>query len=124
MAECNCEAETHILIYACSGAANVAVIADRAARTLSGTGEASMFCLAGLGAGIQGMVQTARDADVNIIIDGCGLDCAKKIFDKNNVTNYRQIRVTDCGIEKGSEPVTDQQVQVIVDKTREEIFGK
>jgi uncharacterized metal-binding protein len=70
------------------------------------------------------MVQTARDADVNIIIDGCGLDCAKKIFDNNDVTNYRQIRVTDCGIEKGNATVTDEQVEVIVDKARRDISAK
>lgn len=121
MAECNCGSETTILVYACSGAANVAAIADRAARAIGASGEASMFCLAGLGAEIPGMVQTARDADMNILIDGCPLDCAKKIFEKTGVTNYRQVRVTDLGIEKGALPVTDTQVEVVIDKTREAI---
>jgi uncharacterized metal-binding protein len=109
------------LIYACSGAANVAEIADRAARELSGVGEVKMFCLAGIGAGIQGMVQTARDADANIVIDGCDLDCAKKIFDKAGLDNYRQTKVTDLGIRKDGTPVTDEQVKVVVDKVGSEI---
>jgi uncharacterized metal-binding protein len=88
------------MIYACSGGANVAEAADRAARQLMYDGEGTMFCLAGLGAEIQGMVQTARDADCNLVIDGCPLDCAKKIFDKLGLTNYKQIKVTDLGIEK------------------------
>jgi len=60
-----------VLLYACSGGANVAEIADRAARELMFSGCGTMFCLAGLGAAIEGMVQTAKDADMNIVIDGC-----------------------------------------------------
>jgi len=90
----------NVLLYACSGGANVAEIADRAARTLMAEGRGSMFCLAGLGADIQGMVQTARDADLNLVIDGCPMDCAKKIFDRHGITDYVQVKVTDLGIEK------------------------
>ena len=90
----------NVLLYACSGGANVAEIADRAARALMTEGRGTMFCLAGLGADIQGMVQTARDADLNLVIDGCPLDCAKKIFDRHGITNYVQVKVTDLGIEK------------------------
>jgi len=78
----------NILLYACSGGANVAEIADRAARELMFAGEGVMFCLAGLGAGIQGMIQTARDADLNVVIDGCDMDCARKVFDNCGPTNY------------------------------------
>ncbi|GAH74214.1 unnamed protein product, partial [marine sediment metagenome] len=58
--EC-CRSGKTVLIYACSGGANVAEVADRAARELSSAGKGAMFCLAGLGADIQGMVQTAKD---------------------------------------------------------------
>jgi uncharacterized metal-binding protein len=63
-------------------------------------GEGTMFCLAGLGAGIEGMLQTARDADVNLVIDGCAMDCAKKVVVRAGVENYTQLKVTDLGIEK------------------------
>ena len=96
---CGSEGKT-VLLYACSGGANVAEISDKAARELMFAGEGTMFCLAGLGADVRGMVQTAKDADVNLVIDGCPMDCAKKIFDRHGLTNYRQIKVTDLGIEK------------------------
>ena len=109
-----------VLLYACSGGANVAEIADRAARELMFAGCGSMFCLAGIGAGIQGMVQKAKDADVNVVIDGCPVDCAKKIFDNAGVTNYQYIRVTDLGIEKvKGVRATDEQVAAAVAKVRE-----
>ena len=109
-----------VLLYACSGGANVAEISDRAARELMFSGAGSMFCLAGIGAGIQGMVQTAKDADVNLVIDGCPMDCAKKIFDKAGVTNYTQLKVTDLGIEKVKGiRCTQAQVDTVVAKARE-----
>jgi len=89
-----------VLLYACSGGANVAEIADRAARQLAAEGRGTMFCLAGLGAGIDSMFQTARDADLNVVLEGCPMDCAKKIFDHAGLTNYVQVKVTDLGIEK------------------------
>ena len=112
---CGGTAKKNVLLYACSGGANVAEIADRAARELMFSGCGTMFCLAGLGADIQGMIQTAKDADMNIVIDGCPWDCAKKIFDRAGVANYKQIKVTDLGIEKvkGVRCTQDQIDQVI-----------
>ena len=109
-----------VLLYACSGGANVAEISDRAARDLMFSGKGQMFCLAGIGAGIPGMVQTAKDADVNFVIDGCPMDCAKKIFDKAGVTNYVQLKVTDLGIEKAKGiRCTDAQVKTVVARATE-----
>ena len=109
-----------VLLYACSGGANVAEISDRAARELMFAGEGTMFCLAGLGADIQGMVQTAKDADLNLVIDGCSMGCAKKSFDRHGLTNYKQIKVTDLGIEKlKGVRCTAQQVDTVIAKAKE-----
>jgi uncharacterized metal-binding protein len=117
---CGGEAKKTVLLYACSGGANVAEASDLAARELMFSGRGTMFCLAGLGAGIQGMIQTAKDADVNLVIDGCPMDCAKKIFEKAGVTNYQYIRVTDLGIEKTKGVrATAEQVAKIVAKAKE-----
>jgi uncharacterized metal-binding protein len=117
---CGGGAKKTVLLYACSGGANVAEIADRATRELMFSGCGSMFCLAGLGAGIPGMIQTAKDADVNLVIDGCPMDCAKKIFNMIGIANYQYIRVTDLGIEKKKGiRATDEQVAKIVAKAKE-----
>ena len=117
---CGSDKKKTVLLYACSGGANVAEIADKAARELMFSGDGSMFCLAGLGAGIQGMVQTAKDADVNMVIDGCPMECAKKVFEKAGVTDYRYIKVTDLGIEKVKGiHCTDEQVAKVVAKAKE-----
>lgn len=109
-----------VLFYACSGGANVAEIADKAAREMMFSGCGTMFCLAGLGAGIQGMIQTAKDADVNLVIDGCPMDCARKVFEKAGVTNFAYVKVTDLGIEKvKGVRCTQEQVDKVVAKCRE-----
>ncbi len=126
MADCTCGSgkKKTVLLYACSGGANVAEIADRAARELMFGGAGTMFCLAGIGAGIPGMVQTARDADVNLVIDGCPMDCAKKVFEKAGLTNYKYVKVTDLGIEKvKGVRCTKEQVDQVVTKAREVLAG-
>jgi len=117
---CGASGQKNVLLYACSGGANVAEIADCAARELMFSGCGTMFCLAGLGADIQGMIQTAKDADLNVVIDGCPMDCAKKVFDRTGVTNYRQIKVTDLGIEKvKGVRCTQEQVDQVIAAARE-----
>ena len=117
---CGSDKKRTVLLYACSGAANVAEIADKAAREMMFSGCGTMFCLAGLGAGIPGMIQTARDADVNLVIDGCPMDCAKKVFEKAGIANFRYIKVTDLGIEKvKGVRCTGEQVQRVVAKAKE-----
>ena len=123
MADCCCSSGTKkktVLIYACSGGANVAEVADKAARELMFAGQGSVFCLAGIGAGIESMVAQAKQADVNLVLEGCPMDCAKKIFDKAGVTNYTHVRVTDLGIEKKKGVrISDAEVAKVVARAKE-----
>ena len=55
---CACEGGIR-LIFSCSGVADVGEISDRAARMLSKSGAGKMFCLAGIGGNISGMIASA-----------------------------------------------------------------
>ena len=117
--EC-CSGGKKVLLFACSGGANVGEMSDRAARQLMKEGRGTMFCVAGLGAGIQDMIQTAKGADLNVVLEGCPMDCAKKIFDNLGLKNYVQIRATDLGIEKKKGvPVKDEEIAKVVAKAKE-----
>lgn len=121
---CGCGGEgvkKKVLLYACSGGANVAEVSDQAARQLMSAGLGTVFCLAGLGAGIEKMIETARDADLNVIIDGCPMDCAQKIFAQRGLENVAVVRVTDLGIEKAAKGVraADEDVQKVVSAVKE-----
>jgi uncharacterized metal-binding protein len=105
------------LIYACSGAADVGEIADRVARKLRSEGAAKMTCLAGIGAGLSAYVKSAKDADVNIAIDGCPVACAKNTLAKIGVTPTSYI-LTDMGLIKGETPVTEKIIKQLADKIK------
>ncbi len=119
---CGCEAKKKtVLLYACSGGSNVAEASDQACRQLMGEGLGAMYCLAGLGAGIESMVQQARDADINIVIDGCPMDCGRKIFTNLRPSNVQFIRVTDLGLTKKPKGnrATDEEVTTIVNNVKQ-----
>jgi uncharacterized metal-binding protein len=111
-----------VLLYACSGAANVGEVADRACRELQAAGEAGMSCLAGLGGGIEDLIERAREADLNVVVDGCDIDCGRAVFERVGLSNFIQVRVTDLGVEKSkSVRATAEQVADAVSRIREAI---
>ena len=115
---CACEGGV-TLIFPCSGAADVGEISDRAARSMTARGHGKMFCLAGIGGNIGGMIASARGADRLLVIDGCGLDCAKKTMEERGIDNYIHFRVTDLGMEKSKSPATQERIESVVQKGKE-----
>jgi uncharacterized metal-binding protein len=72
MAECCCDSDVQVkLLYACSGAANTGYLAGNVTRKLAKAGIGQMTCLAAMGAGLSGFVESARAAGTNLVIDGC-----------------------------------------------------
>lgn len=112
--DCQCPAAPR-LIFPCSGAADVGAIADRAGRKLTGDGMGKMACLAGIGGGVSGMIESAKGASGVLAIDGCPIDCAKKTLEKAGITEFVHLRVTDEGMKKGQSPVTDEIVKSIAE---------
>jgi uncharacterized metal-binding protein len=104
------------LVFPCSGAADVGEISDRAARRMSARGNAKMFCLAGIGGNISGMIASAAGADKILVIDGCSLDCARKTLEEKNIGGFTHFRVTDMDMEKGKSPATEERITAVVDK--------
>ena len=107
------------LIFACSGAADVGAIADQAARKLSKEGAGKMFCLAGIGGRVSGIVKTTESASKILAIDGCPLDCAKNTLEQAGFKNYEHVQVADLGMEKGKTPPTSENVAEVAAKAKE-----
>ena len=103
------------MIFACSGAADVGAISDRAARKLTKEGKGKMFCLAGIGGRVQGILDKTGAAARILAIDGCSLDCTKKTLEQAGFSKFAHVRVTDLGMEKGKAAVTDESVAVVAD---------
>jgi uncharacterized metal-binding protein len=115
---CACEGGV-TLIFPCSGAADVGEISDRAARSMSARGHGKMFCLAGIGGNISGMIASVEGADQLLVIDGCDLDCAKKTMEERELHDFLHFRVTDLGIEKSKSPATPERIDAVTEKGRE-----
>jgi uncharacterized metal-binding protein len=114
MSEKNCACDTApALIFSCCGSADVGEIADLAARKLHKEGVGKMYCLTGIGAGLSGFIEPAKAAAKVLAIDGCPVDCAKKLLEKNGITGFEWFRVTDKGFTKGASPVTEDAIQKV-----------
>jgi len=111
------------LIFACSGAADVGAIADQAARNLTKEGVGKMFCLAGVGGRVSGIMKTTEAAERILAIDGCPLDCVKKCLGQAGFTKFEHLQVAELGIEKGKSPVNDEAVTKVVSKGKLMLAG-
>jgi uncharacterized metal-binding protein len=107
------------LIFACSGAADVAEIGDLAARQLTRQGVGRMFCLAGVGGKVPEIVQRTRSASRIVVIDGCEKDCGKQCMLGAGISEFGHVRVTDLGMEKGCSPVDEQKVVRVMNAVTE-----
>lgn len=103
------------LIFACSGAADVGVVSDQAARQMTRDGVGKMFCLAGLGGQVEGIVQKSKAAARILALDGCSLDCAKKCLEQAGITDFAHVRITDLGMEKGQTPPTSENITTVAE---------
>jgi len=80
MSKCAC-GEKNVLIFACSGAADVGSLSDRVARKLTKDGKGKMYCTAAVGANIPEKIAPIKAATDIVTIDGCSAFCAKKILE-------------------------------------------
>ena len=95
-----CTADENIMILPCSGGSNVGQLSNQAAVELTREGFGKMFCLAGIGGGLSGFVQSAKDVDKMIVIDGCDIACGKTTLEKTGVLLKKHIVVSELDIHK------------------------
>ena len=107
----DCCGDSKWLIYPCSGSSDVGEIADRTARKLRNVSYGKMSCLAGLGAHINGFVESAKNGQ-NIAIDGCQIGCVTKIFEHLGIPVYSYV-LTGMGLVKGKTKITLEVINKI-----------
>jgi uncharacterized metal-binding protein len=106
------------IILACSGASNTGAYSDKVARGLMAEGKAKMLCLARFavdpGFAEKSKRELLNDARI-LVLDGCLVNCAKKILKENGIDRFEHIHITDYGIEKGKTPVQKDKIIEIID---------
>ncbi|HPI39070.1 MAG TPA: putative zinc-binding protein [Ignavibacteriaceae bacterium] len=106
------------IVVACSGASNTGAYSDRVARKLMKDGNAKMLCLARFAVDDKFVEQTKNEItnyEEILVIDGCPINCAEKIIEKLELTNYKHINITNFGIEKGKTPLMEEKINELVD---------
>lgn len=94
---CNCR--SRIMLLPCSGGCPEGQLSNRTAVELTNEGFGEMFCLAGISAGKSDVVQSARDVDKIVVIDGCDMACAKITLDKFGINFTNHVVVSKLPIE-------------------------
>lgn len=109
------------LIFACSGAADVGHIADLAVRKLTEEGVGKMFCLAGIGGRVSGIMETTKAASRILAIDGCPLNCARLSLEQAAFSNFEHLQLADIGLAKGQSPPSDEPVAAAASAAAEKL---
>jgi uncharacterized metal-binding protein len=118
--KCDCEIEKVVAFLCCSGSSNCGQIANQAAISLTREGAGRMYCLAGIGAHHEGMIESAKSADRIVALDGCPTACAKKTIEHAGITVTDWVCVTESGIKKVHNfDIKKKEVEMIVKLTRE-----
>jgi len=114
--KCMCES-TNVLIFSCSGGSNVGQITNEAAKSLNTLGKGKMYCLAGVGGNVSGIVESTKAAEKVVALDGCPVQCAKKTLNRAGFDLDVHVIVTDLDIKKTYDFFMDiEEINKVVDE--------
>ena len=116
--QCSCTTAPK-LVFPCSGASDVGGLSDRAARQMTLDLMGKMYCLAGIGGWVEGIMANTRAAARVLVIDGCKEECARKTMELAGFKNFQHLRLADMGFEKGKTRVTAARIREVAAKGAE-----
>ena len=105
------------LVFPCSGAADVGGIADQVARKITMEGLGRMYCLAGIGGHVDGILETAKQAEATFTIDGCPVACATKALEHAGF-KPRAICLKELGFAKGESPANEANINAAFERVK------
>lgn len=118
---CECGAD-RIVLLPCSGGSNCGQIANKVAVQLTEEGLGNIYCLAGIGAHIESMIESARSAERLVAIDGCSVACARKAIEHAGLRVTDWVCVTEEGINKNHDFHLDpEEIELIARRTKQSL---
>ena len=107
--------QLNLLLVSCSGASNTGCYADRAVREIAEGKLAEMICLPKVAINDQKLIEKIKTTQKRVVVvDGCPINCAKKIFLDHGIENFTHINVTQFGITKGKTPLTKEKLSEVI----------
>lgn len=117
--DCACGGSGGVVVFACSGAADVGELADRVARRATQNGGPKMACLAAVSARVGPIVDAAKTAGAVLAIDGCSVDCTRTTLEAAGVRGSLHVRLDEMGFEKGNTTVDEEAVEAALQKLKD-----
>ena len=111
------------LIFPCSGGSDVGALSDLAARQMTRDGTGKMYCLAGIGGQIPGILSTTQSASKILALDGCPMNCAKKILERAGFSGFEHLCLAEIGFQKGQSPATPENVAKVAQAAAAKLAG-
>jgi uncharacterized metal-binding protein len=112
---CSCSAAPKF-VFPCSGASDVGGLSDQAGRQMTKDGTGKMYCLAGIGGRVEGILANTRAATKVLAIDGCAQECARKTLELAGFRDFQHLKLWEMGYKKGEAPVTPERVRAVADR--------
>ena len=116
--QCSCTTALN-LVFPCSGASDVGGLSDRAARQMTADQTGKMYCLAGIGGRVEGIMANAKAAAAVLVIDGCPQECARKTMELAGFEDFQHLSLAEMGFKKGETPLTLARIREVADKGAE-----
>jgi uncharacterized metal-binding protein len=90
---------------------------------LTKDGIGKMFCLAGIGGRVSGIMKTTESASKILAIDGCSLNCVKNCLQQAGFNKFVHLQLADIGFEKGKSPATKENIARVAQKAVKMLSG-
>jgi uncharacterized metal-binding protein len=119
-----CSKTNDVMLLACSGGSNVGQLTNQAAVELTREGFGKMYCLAGLGAGLESFVKAAANASTVLVLDGCAVGCAKAILQNAGLPVTNSVVLSDLGLKKVKDQalaMTTQEIDMVKQAARQSV---
>jgi len=76
-----------------------------------------MYCLAGIGGRVEGILANTRSAAKVLVIDGCKEECARKTMELAGFSGFAHLQLErDFRFEKGATRVTAARIRQVADR--------
>jgi uncharacterized metal-binding protein len=87
-------------------------------------GDGKMFCLAGIGGRVSGIMKSTESASKALVLDGCSFSCAKHCMEEAGFRDFEYLNLADIEMQKGNTEVNDKNISIIVNEASKKLTCK
>lgn len=114
---CSCSDKAKKVVMSCSGQSDLGELSDLVARKFKKNKDRTMKCLAQVAIDNKALIESLKSSNI-LVVDGCPVDCAKKIVEKAGLSGFAYIRITDLGYKKGQTQITEETINAVYETAK------